>query len=703
MNWLNRVSVAATIVALGTGAAHAQSAVEQVEVRAANTGLSLATPTQGASRLGLTPMETPASIEILTGDTIRARGDISLADAIARSTGIVQQNNPGNGSTASFAARGFSGVGSVKVLLDGMALFVGAGTVTFPFDTWTVDRVEVLKGPASVLYGQGAVGGAINVVSKRPSFGMPTYDVQAGLGSDHTYRIAVGAGGPVSEVLAYRVDVSRVSSDGYVDRGDSSSWALSGALTWKPQENLTVTLSDDYGDQKPMRYFGVPLIGGKVDTRSRSLNYNVSDAIMHFKDNVAQLRAEWSADGIKVRNSAYLLNTRRQWLNAESYFYDPSSRTVDRTDYIPIKHDERQYGDTFDVVFTGKVGGLDNSLLVGAEANKIRFIHTNDGFPGTTVTLPAFGFAPGLYDERGVFRPRYRTNTTTGGVFAEDRLELTPEFSLVGGLRYDHYRVHRFDLVAGREVVNKALTATSWRIGAVYQPTPTLSIYGQYATGADALGSLITTSAGQVPYDLSTGRQAEAGLKGQIAGGRGEWTLAAYKIVKKKLLTRVSTSPTLTQQVGERSAAGLEASASFQLGAGWSLDANGTVLNAKYDDFTDFVSGVGVSRNGNTPPNVPETSGNLWLSWQVTPAVRVYGGARYVGKQYGDNANTASLVLPSYTVGDAGIDWRVRDNVSITAQIYNLTDETYGTSAYNDEQWILGRPRSFEIRLTGRF
>ena len=77
-------------------------------------------------------METPASIEILTGDTIRARGDISLSDAIARSTGIVQQNNPGNGSTASFAARGFSGVGSVKVLLDGMSLFVGAGTVTFP-------------------------------------------------------------------------------------------------------------------------------------------------------------------------------------------------------------------------------------------------------------------------------------------------------------------------------------------------------------------------------------------------------------------------------------------------------------------------------------------------------------------------------------------------------------------------------------------
>lgn len=699
--WRYHASITALSLAMSASIAHAQSSVEQVEVRAAN--LSLAAPTNGASRMGLTPLETPAAIEILTGDTIRARGDIALSDAIARSTGIVQQNNPGNGSTASFAARGFNGVGSVKILLDGMSLFVGAGTVTFPFDTFTVDRVEVLKGPASVLYGQGAIGGAVNVVPKRPSFDMQTYDVQAGLGSDRTYRVGVGAGGPVSEVLAYRADISRVSSNGYVDRGDSSSWALSGALTWKPAENLSLTLSDDYGDQKPMRYFGVPLIDGKVDSRSRSLNYNVSDAIMHFKDNATQLRAEWIGDNLKVRNSLFRLTSKRQWQNAESYFYTPSTRTVERTDYIPIKHDERQIGDVFDVNLRQTLGSLDNNLLVGAEANKIRFVHTNDGFPGTTVTLPAFGFQPGLYVETGVFRPRYRTQSATGALFIEDQLKVTSQLSLVAGVRRDSYHVRRYDLVSGNRVVNKHLDATSWRVGAVYQPVETVSLYAQYATGVDALGSLITTSASQVPYDLSTGRQAEVGAKGLFAGGRGEWTVAGYKIVKKKLLTRVSTSPALTQQVGERSAAGIEASVSFQLAAGWSIDANGAVLNAKYDDFTDFVSGVGISRNGKTPPNVPEKSANIWLNWQATPVVRLFGGVRYVGKQYGDNANSASLILPSYTVGDAGLEWRVRDNMAVTAQVYNVTDETYGTNAYNDEQWILGRPRSFEVRLTGRF
>jgi iron complex outermembrane receptor protein len=701
--WRACASITALGAAMAAGAAQAQTSVETVEVRGSRVG-SLTIAADSGSRLGLTPLETPAAIEILTGDALRAKGDLQLADAVSRLTGIVQQNNPGNGSTASFAARGFSGVGSVKILLDGMSLFVGAGTVTFPFDTWTVDRIEVLKGPASVMFGQGAIGGSINVISKRPSFDRQSYDFQAGIGTDRNYRIGVGTGGPISDKLAYRVDVSRVGSNGYVDRGDSSSWAVSGSFTWKPVENFRVTVSDDYGYQKPMRYFGVPLVGGRIDDRSREVNYNVFDSKMLFKDNAAQVRAEWDvSDNIKLRNSAYSLTTDRTWRNAESYFYDPSTRTVERTDYIPIGHDQRQLGDTFDATIKNQFGGVQNTLVVGAEANKIRFVHSNDGFPGTSVTLPVFGFNPGLYDEQGVFRERYRTNTRQYAFFAEDQLKITPEISLVGGLRYDHYNVKRQDLVAARRVVDKDLEATSWRVGAVYQPIQSLSFYAQYATGSDPLGSLITTSASQVPFELSTGHQYEAGVKGLFLGGRGEWTFAAYKIVKNKLLTRVSTSPALTQQVGQRSSQGLEASVALQLGGGWSLDANGTVLDADYDDFTDFVSGVGVSRNGKTPPNVPEKTGNLWLSWQIVPQVRIYGGVRYVGKQYGDNANTAARILPSYTVVDGGVEWRLRDNLTLNGQLFNAFDETYGTNAYNDDQWILGRPRAFEIRLNGRF
>ena len=135
------------------------------------TGLapgSLMMPAETGTRLGLSLLETPASVQVISGETIRDRGDATVADAQSRAVGVTSQADPGNGGD-SVVARGFGGVGSVMQLFDGDQLFVGAGTVTFPFDTWTVERIEVLGGPASVLYGTGAVGGVVNVVPRKPN------------------------------------------------------------------------------------------------------------------------------------------------------------------------------------------------------------------------------------------------------------------------------------------------------------------------------------------------------------------------------------------------------------------------------------------------------------------------------------------------------------------------------------------------------
>ena len=120
-------------------------------------GLELETPSATGSRLGLTVLETPASIQVISGEAIRDHGDRSVLEAESRAAGLTIIPTPGNGGTA-LSARGFTGVASVMQLYDGLQLYVGSGTVTFPFDTWTIDRLEVLSGPASVLYGTGAVG-----------------------------------------------------------------------------------------------------------------------------------------------------------------------------------------------------------------------------------------------------------------------------------------------------------------------------------------------------------------------------------------------------------------------------------------------------------------------------------------------------------------------------------------------------------------
>jgi len=278
---------------------------------------ALDTPNATASRLGLTPLETPASIVSLDGDTIRARGDLSIVDAQTRAPGIASVANPGNGGTA-LSARGFSGQGSVLQLIDGVRLFPAAGTITFPTDPWMVERIDVLSGPASVLYGQGALGGAVNVVMRKPT-AQTHGQAEIGYGAQESFRAAAGIGGPLGDTLGYRVDASYRRSDGYVDRGHSDSVALSGTVKWTPSPVFAVTVRGDHGDQRPITYFGTPLIDGRLDLRVRERNYNVGDGRMRFRDDRASVWIDWTPGAdISLSNIAYYLTSDRFWRNLES-------------------------------------------------------------------------------------------------------------------------------------------------------------------------------------------------------------------------------------------------------------------------------------------------------------------------------------------------------------------------------------------------
>jgi iron complex outermembrane recepter protein len=308
---------------------------------------------------------------------------------------------------------------------------------------------------------------------------------------------------------------------------------------------------------------------------------------------------------------------------------------------------------------------------------------------------------PGAFvDLAGTF-PRYRTFTRQYSVFAEDRLAFTERWSIVGGLRLDRAQMRRDDLVQGASLFEETLQSTGGRVGLVYRHSPALSFYGQYSRGADPLGSLITLSVAQKDFDLSTGDQVEVGVKQSFLEDRGEWTFAAYDITKKRLLTRVQANPNLTQQIGERSSRGLEASVALRPTASWLVEANMSVLHAKFDDFTEVSGGTPISRNGRVPPNVPEQLANLWATWHFAPGWHVQAGARYVGKTYSDNANT--FEIPDYTVVDASVGWTFSQNVLVSLRGYNLFDEVYATTTYNDEQWLLGRPRSMEMTVNARF
>jgi len=671
---------------------------------------SLTVPTATGSRLGLTALETPASVAIIDGDELRARGDMTIVDAVTRAPGITTSANPGNGGTA-LVARGFSGQGSVLQLYDGIRLFPVAGTITFPADPWNVDRIEVLNGPASVLYGQGSLGGAVNVITKQPNRTRTEVQGEAGYGSQNSWHVAAGAGGPLGEVLSYRVDASYRKSDGYVDRGDSRSLALSGALRFAPTDSFSLTLRDDYANQRPIEYFGTPLIDGRLDTSIRHRNYNVADASLHYRDNRTTLTAEWApSDAISVTNTAYRLASKRLFKDLESYCwigasgdcpngYNGTSGTpgqIYRTDNLGIVHDQTQIGNQGSVKFSTALGSIMNDLVVGFDVNQIKLTYSNDfGSDLQEDFVDPSNFDPGLFFDTQGIAPRFRTRTNEYSFFAEDRIRFTDQLSVVAGIRDEHDRVRRWNIVAGSPdapVFSKNLRNTTWRVGAVYQPLPTLSLYGQYSTGTDPLGTLTTYSGSQTTLQNATGDQVEAGIKYSFLDGRGTATFGAYRIVKKNLFTQLNPRAEI-EQVGQRSSKGLEASFSINLPHGFGIDANGTVLDAKFDDFGP--------NTGKTPPNVPETAANLWLRWDAFKRFQARAGLRYVGRTWSDNANT--FRVPAYAVVDGGVTYALTANVAVDVRIYNLFDEDYATTTYNDEQWILGRPRSVDVSVRARF
>ncbi|MET4898099.1 TonB-dependent receptor [Sphingomonadaceae bacterium jetA1] len=672
-------------------------------------------PNATASRLGLTPLETPASIASLDGAMIRARGDQSIVEATTRAPGLSSVANPGNGGTA-LAARGFSGQGSVLQLIDGVRLFPAAGTITFPTDPWMIERIDVLSGPASVLYGQGALGGAVNVVMRKPDTERIEGQAEIGYGAQDSFRAAAGIGGPASESLAYRFDASYRRSDGYVDRGGSRSFALSGTLRWTPDPTLVVTLRGDHGNQRPTGSFGTPLIDGRLDLRVRDRNYNVEDARMRFVDDRASLQIDWTpSSAISVSNLAYYLTSDRFWRNLESYCWvartgqcaDGSAGTpgtVRRSSNYGIRHDQQQWGDQASVTWrSGLAPGITNALVLGIDANLVRFTHENDfGSDAQVDAVDPFAFAPGRFLDTQGIAPRYRTRTTALAVFAEDRVALGRHWSVVGGFRYEEDEVRRWAISypggtrTDRFAFEKTFRNATWRVGTVYQPSATLSFYGQYATGVDPLATLTTVATGQVSFGNARGHQVEAGAKWLFLNGHGSATLAAYRIVKTGLLAQRTLSSPI-EQVGQRSAQGIEAAVALDLPQGFGIDANGTVLDARFDDFrsggTDFT--------GRTPPNVPETLGNLWLRWDATPAVQARAGLRYVGPRFSDNGD--AFRIPGYATVDASLSYALSPRLALDLRLYNVFDKAYAVTAYGDQQWLLGRPRSLDVALRAGF
>jgi iron complex outermembrane recepter protein len=662
--------------------------------------LSLDAPNATGSRLGLTARETPASVSSLGAADIAERSLTRAQDVAVRMPGITEAPAPGNGGT-SLAARGFSGHSSVAQMVDGTRLIVASGTITYPFSTWPMEWVEVLRGPASVLYGDGAIGAAVNYVTKRPSFASTQREAFVGVGSYGTVQGGVGLRGPINDVLAYSVYLDAEKSDGYREFMDVKRQNYALALAARASSDLNVTLSLDGGVNDDARYFGTPLRNGVLDERLRRTNFNVSDSVVKYDDRVWRAKVDYrAAADVRLRNETYHLTTHRHWRNAEDYSFDTTGAVVQRDDYLEILHDQEQTGNRFDTVFDGHLGGMKNRFIVGLDWYRTKLIHTNNSPYGGSSTVDPFDFTPGSFISPVPTTPGRSSKLETTALFAENALDLTKEWKLVAGLRSDRMELDTTNLRTGVNLVKKYSPVTG-RLGAVWSLSDALSLYGQFATGTDPLSGALSLPGGGNTFDLTKGRQAEVGAKGAVPAMHGEWTVALYKIEKRNLLSRDASDPTVTHQIGQQSSTGIELAFAAEPLRGWTLDANTAFLHARYDDFKELVSGALVSRDGKTPTGVPQRTASIWTAYRFQPRWQAGFGARYVGERQGNTANTTQL--PSYAVLDASLAHELSRDLKLALSVKNLANRDYAVSGSAGTSWLLGAPRTVALTIRANF
>lgn len=694
--------------------------IPTIVVRSATQGQTLPIDevSSTASRLGLTPRETPASVAIIDRSEIERRGATDTQEILKSVPGVIAASPPGSAGSVSY--RGF-GASSITQLFNGITVQYDA-IAGRPVDSWIYERVEAIGGPSTFLFGAGAVGGSINYITKLASRAGDFTQARASYGSYDTSQLSLGinrrlgSGDGATNFL--RADVNRNDSNGYVDGNKREAWTGAFSLLTDITPRLSHTLAFEYQNEKVDRpYWGTPLLNpttgdGRINSDTRFENYNSADGMYQQTIRWARSILDYRiSDATAIRNTLYHYDALRDYRNVEVYKYNASNTAVLRSAPYLTRHDQALNGDRVELTHKSSIAGRPSDWAAGFDYS----VNRQTRFPRSLslmvssvapidFTTESFFSIPGMLPG---FNPDRDNVVTTLALFLENRTKLTDALSLVGGLRHDQI---------GLEVTNRrTVTATdpayfkqtyrptTGRAGLVYDIAPTANVYIQYSTAADPPAGILTTASfSQVrDFDLTSGRQMEVGSKLDFLQGRGTATLAAYTVTRKNIAISDPNNPGTTIPVGQQSSRGIELAASLKMTRKLLAQGNYSHVDARYDDFKENVGGIAVSRVGNIPANVPAQVANLWLTYDFTPELQGGIDARYVSSRQGNTANTVSD--PAYTLFGAFAAYRIQKDTSLTARVRNLSDKVYAASLTGAPMFYLGAPRTFEVAVQTNF
>jgi iron complex outermembrane receptor protein len=645
-----------------------------------------------------TPLrDVPQAIQVIPEAALQEQRATRLGDALRNATGVNSTRAFGDRAD-SFVIRGFE-IFSGNVLNNGLP----DRTLTETRDLYNVERVEVLRGPASVLYGLGDPGGTVNIVTRQP-LATPFYEVEGTIGSYELYRGAIDVSGPLveDESILYRLNLAYQDTDSYIDFIGSRSFFIAPVVRVAIGDDTALTLEGEYSSRTidSRTVVVLPAVGtvlpgpdGRRIPRDRTVyepegNTEIETTRIGYRLE-HQFSENWS-----LRND-FRVAFERGSDNDQSFFVglDEDGRTANRVTYSS-ESAANIYNLTADVLGRFSTGSVQHQLLFGVNWSLL------DNFNNFGIDLaelvpldiydPVYRQPPiGRIDT--VFEDNSR-QTNSFGVYLQDQIAIADNLKLLLGGRFDIFEQRIDDFLSDTEDTQSGNAFTP-RVGIVYQPIPAISLYASYSQSFNPTEGRSAT--GEV-FEPERGTQYEIGVKADLNDQLAA-TLALYDLTRSNLLTVDPDDSRFSIQTGEQRSQGIELDLSGEILPGWNLIAGYAYTDARITEDNTFES-------GNRLVNAPEHLFNLWTTYEIQSGdLRGLGfglGLFYVGERTGDLDN--SFEVPGYLRTDAALFYR-RDRLRVALNIRNLFDENYFVSVTGRDSVLRGDPLTISGTVSWEF
>lgn len=648
------------------------------------------TPDTTALKIDAPLRDIPQTIDVIPDQVIRDQRALSMQDAVRNVAGIGMAT--GDGQRDQFVIRGNIAYGDL--FIDGVR-----DDALYFRDLSNIERIEILKGPASVLYGRGSSGGLINRVSKKPGTEGGEIVVSYGSWEDKRGEIDLGHVFTGNDV-AVRLTGAIERSDSYRDQGFLRREAIAPSVLFAPSDRTRILLQADYLRDRRVTDNGIPAFQGRpVDVRA-STYYGAANArAVDFSQSevwstTATLDHEFS-DTFKLHNALRYYDYTLDRQNTIPNVVNEAARTVTLNRQST---DRAEHGWFNQLELSGRfsTGPLEHKLLLGFETGRqskyeLRIdranIATVDLFDPVLPVLPLeVAGTPGTH-RTGVYK--------TLGFYAQDMISLGEYWKALAGLRYDRFRQEVHQRIAGQPDLARTDTFWSPRIGLVWQPTPAQSYYVSWNKSYQPSGETfaLSTSSADIAPEKTINR--EIGAKFDLFDGKLSTTISAFNLKRSDIK---ATDPILLKvvPVGVQRTRGIEISAQLELSQGWQAIASYAYLDARIIRSPALDSGVPIQ--GNRPTLTPVNSASLWLMRSFGDRFGLGGGVNYVGDRQANLAN--SVVLPEYITADA-MAWARLGKLKAQLNIRNIFDRDYFVSGHGTvgNLNMPGAPRSAMLTL----